>query len=48
MKQKTSLTHHRIMTEEEEIMNDPKMRRQILESEEAIKKGIRPWKLPQP
>ena len=33
------------MTEEEEIMSDPEMRRQILESEEAEKKGVKPWKI---
>ena len=45
MKQKTTLLQHKAMTEEEEIMSDPDMRRQILESEEAKRKGIKPWKI---
>jgi len=48
MKQKTALIQQKAMTEEEEIMNDPELRRQILESEEAEKKGVKPWKLPLP
>ncbi len=45
MKQKTNLTQQRIMTEEEEIMNDPEMMTAIKEDEEAQRKGIKPWKI---
>ena len=37
-----------IITEEESIMRDPEMRASIEEAEEAKRKGIKPWRLPQP
>ena len=48
MKAKTDLMQQKVMTEEETILNDPEWKAAIEEFDEAKRKGIKPWKLPQP
>ena len=48
MKEQTLVIKRKEMTEEEMILNDPEMMAMINESEEAKRKGVKPWKLPQP
>jgi len=46
MKQETvKIPKKKFLTEEEEILNNPEMMEAIRESDEAERKGVKPWKL---